>query len=57
MIAREKEEAIQKKQDKEEAIQKKKDREEGGQVERKIHKKQKSKQSENLKKRNSGALV
>ena len=45
MIARKKEEAIQKKKDKEEAIQKKKDREEGGQVEREIHKKKKSKQT------------
>ena len=37
---------------KEEAIKKKKSREEGVQVESEIHKKQKSKQSENLKKRN-----
>ena len=38
------------------AIQKKKDREEGGQVECVTHKKQKSKQSENLKKRDIGAV-
>ena len=54
-IARKKEEAmtlaIKTKKDKEEAIKKKKDREEGEQVEHEIHKKQKSKQSENLKKR------
>ena len=41
---------------KEEAIKKKKDREAGVQVESEIHKKQKSKPSENLKKRNSEAL-
>ena len=40
---------------KEEAIKKKKDREAGVQVESEIHKKQKSKPSENLKKRNSEA--
>ena len=40
---------------KEEAIKKKKAREEGVQVESEIHKKQKSKPSENLKKRNSEA--
>ena len=54
-IARNKEEAmtlaIKTKQDKEEAIKKKKDREEGEPVEHESHKKQKSKQSENLKKR------
>ena len=42
---------------KEEATKKKKAREEDVQVESEIHKKQKSKQSENLKKRNSEALV
>ena len=41
---------------KEEAIKKKKDREAGVQIESEIHKKQKSKPSENLKKRNSEAL-
>ena len=41
---------------KEEAIKKKKAREPGVQVESEIHKKQKSKPSENLKKRNSEAL-
>ena len=46
MIARKREEAFQK-------IKKKKDREEGEQVEHETHKKQKSKQSENLKKRNT----
>ena len=56
VIAMKKEEAIQKKKDKEEAIKKKEDREEGEQVERETHKKQKSKQSENLKKRNTEAL-
>ena len=39
------------KQDKEVAIKKKNDREEGEQVEHEFHKKQKSKQSDNLKKR------
>ena len=41
---------------KEEAIKKKKNREAGVQVESEIHKKQKSKPSENLKKRNSEVL-
>ena len=48
MIVRKQEEAIQKKQ----AIKKKKDREADQQVEHETHKKQKSQQSENLKKRN-----
>ena len=56
MIARKREEAIQKKKDKEEAIKTKKGREEGEEVERGTHKKQKSKYSENSKKRNLEAL-
>ena len=48
MIARKREEAIRTKQE----IKKKNDREEGEQVDHECHKKQKSKQSENLKKRN-----
>ena len=52
MIARKREEAIKKKQ----ATKTKKDREEGEQVESGTHKKQKSKYSENSKKRNLEAL-
>ena len=48
--------AIQTGKDKEEAIKKKKAREAGVQVESETHKKHQSKQSENLKKRNSEAL-
>ena len=51
MIARKREEAIAIRTKQE--IKKKKDREEGEQVEHETHKKQKSKQSENLKKRNT----